>query len=129
MTGERTRILVIDDEHVIRSYLSEILGFSGYETDTAASAQDGIALFQANSYDLVLSDLGLPEMSGWEVAKAMKSRNPKVPFILLSGWGIELEDRRIQECGIDLVLSKPCQMDEILQAVGAIIQRQREGCV
>jgi DNA-binding response OmpR family regulator len=123
VSGQKTRILVIDDEFVIRSFLQEILAFSGYEADTAATAKDGLALFGQNSYDLVVSDLGLPEISGWEVAKAVKSVKPRVPFILLSGWGIELEDVRIQECGIDLVLSKPCQMDEILNAVGRFLNR------
>lgn len=123
MSGSKTRILVIDDEFVIRSFLQEILVFSGYEADTAATAKDGLALFGQNPYDLVVSDLGLPEISGWEVAKAVKSANPQVPVILLSGWGIELEDARIKECGIDLVLSKPCQMDEILTAVGRFVTR------
>jgi DNA-binding response OmpR family regulator len=116
-----TRILVIDDEYVIRDYLSEILRFSGYVVDAAATAQEGLALFDLNPYTLIISDLGLPEISGWDVAKAIKGKNPQIPFILLSGWGIEKEDPRLQEFGIDLLLPKPCQMDEIIEAVTQVL--------
>jgi DNA-binding response OmpR family regulator len=122
MTGIQMRILVIDDEYVIRQFLSEILGFSGYLTDLAASAAEGIALAGQCGYDLVISDLDLPERSGWEVARALKAQAPKPPFILMSGWNVGAEDPRIQECGVDLVLSKPCQMDEILHAVDSILK-------
>jgi DNA-binding response OmpR family regulator len=123
MSGVKARILVIDDEYVIRTFLSEILSFSGYETDIAASAQEGLTLYEKNSYDLVISDLNLPESSGWEVAKTIKSRTPLIPFILLSGWGIEVEDARLRECGIDRLISKPFQMDEIIEVVNKILIR------
>jgi DNA-binding response OmpR family regulator len=116
-----TRILVIDDEYVIRAFLAEILGYSGYVVDVAATAQEGLALFDLNHYALVISDLGLPEISGWDVAKAMKCKKPQIPFILLSGWGIEKGDPRLQECGIDLLLPKPCQMDDIIEAVTQVL--------
>jgi DNA-binding response OmpR family regulator len=123
MSGVKARILVIDDEYVIRTFLSEILGYSGYVTDTAASAQEGLSLFEKNSYDLVISDLGLPESSGWEIAKKIKSRTPHIPFILLSGWGIGAEDARLRECGIDRLVSKPFQMDEMIEVVNKILIR------
>ena len=98
---------------------------SGYEADVAASGLEGITLFEKNNYDLVFSDLGLPEMSGWDVAKAIKAKRPDVPIVLLSGWGIQLDDARIQECGIDLVLSKPCQMEDLLNAVEEVLRHHK----
>ena len=123
MEKEKIKILVIDDEDVIRDFLAEMFVSAGYEADAAATGLEGIALFEKNHYDLVFSDLGLPEMSGWDIAKAIRSRRPEVPIILLSGWGIQLDDVRIQECGIDLVLSKPCQMEELLSAVEDALRR------
>jgi len=82
-------------------------------------------MFEAGQYDVVFSDLGLPDMSGWDVAKAIRSKNAQVPIVLLSGWGIQLDDVRIKECGVDLVLSKPCQMDELIDAVDEVVKRQR----
>ena len=125
MDKQRLRILVIDDEDVIRDFLAEMFVSSGYEADVAASGLEGITLFEKNNYDLVFSDLGLPEMSGWDVAKAIKAKRPDVPIVLLSGWGIQLDDARIQECGIDLVLSKPCQMEDLLNAVEEVLRHHK----
>ena len=126
MDKQKLRILVIDDEDVIRDFLAEMFVSSGYEADVAASGPEGIALFEKNNYDLVFSDLGLPEMSGWDVAKSIKAKGRDVPIVLLSGWGIQLDDVRIQESGIDLVLSKPCQMEELLSAVEEVLRRHKQ---
>ncbi len=122
---ERARILVIDDEDVIREFMQEMLASSDFEADVASTGSEGIALFEKNSYNLVFSDLGLPGMSGWEVAKTLKQKKPDVPIILLSGWGIQLDDVRVMQSGVDLVLSKPCQMNEILGAVDEILKRPK----
>jgi DNA-binding response OmpR family regulator len=82
-------------------------------------------MFEAGQYDVIFSDLGLPEMSGWDVAKAIRAKDQQVPIVLLSGWGIQLDDVRIKECGVDLVLSKPCQMDELINAVDEVVKRQK----
>jgi DNA-binding response OmpR family regulator len=125
MEKQRIRILVIDDEDVIRDFLAEVFVSSGYEADVAASGSEGIALFETRHYDLVFSDLDLPEMSGWDVAKIIRARNVQVPIVLLSGWGIQLDDVRIKQAGVDLVLSKPCQMSDLLDAVQESLKRQR----
>jgi DNA-binding response OmpR family regulator len=125
MQKQKIRILVIDDEDVIRDFLEEIFVTSGYEADGAATGQEGIALFEARHYDLVFSDLGLPEMSGWDVAKVIRSKSARVPIVLLSGWGIQLDDVRIKESGVDLVLSKPCQMEDLLKTVDEALMRAR----
>ncbi|MEW5976556.1 MAG: response regulator [Acidobacteriota bacterium] len=125
MDQQKVRILVIDDEDVIRDFLVEMFVAAGYESESASNGPEGIRLFEKNRYDLVFSDLGLPEMSGWDVARALKDRRPDIPIVLLSGWGIQLDDVRIKESGIDLVLSKPCQMEELLGAVDEVLKRNR----
>jgi DNA-binding response OmpR family regulator len=125
MEKQKIRILVIDDEDVIRDFLAEMFATAGYEADVAAGGPEGIAMFDSGRYDLVFSDLGLPDMSGWDVAKAIRARDAQVPIVLLSGWGIQVDDIRIKECGVDIVLSKPCQMEELLNAVDEALKRQR----
>ncbi len=125
MDKQKLRLLVIEDEDVIRDFLVEMFVSAGYEADAAATGGEGIGLFEVNKYDLVFSDLGLPDMSGWDVAKSIKAKNPVALVVLLSGWGIQLDDVRIQESGIDLVLSKPCQMEELLTAVQEVLRRRR----
>ena len=125
MEKQKIRILVIDDEDVIRDFLAEMFVTVGHEADVAATGPEGIAMFEAGRYDVIFSDLGLPDMSGWDVAKAIRAKNAQVPIVLLSGWGIQLDDVRIKECGVDLVLSKPCQMDELINAVDEVVKRQK----
>jgi len=114
---EKVRILVIDDEDVIRDFMAEIFTMQGYTVDVAANGPDAIALFTAGHYDVIFSDLGLPGMTGWEIAKTIRAANREVPIILLSGWSIQLDDARVRESGITLVLPKPCQMQDLLNAV------------
>ena len=70
METKKIRILVIDDEDVIRDFLAEMFVTVGHEADVAATGPEGIAMFEAGQYDVVFSDLGLPDMSGWDVAKS-----------------------------------------------------------
>jgi PAS domain S-box-containing protein len=126
---EKKRILVIDDEDIIREFMQEMLVAANFEADVAATGSEGIELFERNTYNLVFSDLGLPGMSGWEVARILKQRKPDIPLILLSGWGIQLDDVRVKQSGVDLVLSKPCQMKEILGAVDEVLKRHKGNTV
>jgi PAS domain S-box-containing protein len=126
---EKKRVLVIDDEDVIREFMQEMLAAADFEADVAATGPEGIELFERNTYHLVFSDLGLPGMSGWEVARILKQKKPDVPLILLSGWGIQLDDVRVKQSGVDLVLSKPCQIKEILGAVDEVLKRPKSNTV
>ena len=66
------KILIIDDEEHLRNLLADLLASDGYETKTAADGREGLASFQEGIYDMVITDLGLPEMSGLEVAEEIK---------------------------------------------------------
>ena len=120
---EKIRILVIDDEDVIRDYMAEMFTMQGHLVDVAANGPEAIALFKAGHYDVIFSDLGLPGMTGWEIAKTIRATNREVPIVLLSGWSIQLDDARVKESGITLVLPKPCQMQDLLNAVQAVLKR------
>jgi CheY-like chemotaxis protein len=114
--------LVIDDEDVIRDFMAEMFTMQGYSVDVAANGPEGIALFKAGHYDVIFSDLGLPGMTGWEIAKTIRASNREVPIVLLSGWSIQLDDARVRESGMTLVLSKPCQMQDLINAVQAALK-------
>jgi CheY-like chemotaxis protein len=72
---------------------------------------------EQGKFDMVLTDLGMPVMNGWEVAKWVKRKTPQTPVGLITGWGINLEEEKIKESGVDLVIGKPFQVNEILEAV------------
>jgi CheY-like chemotaxis protein len=111
------RILVIDDEDSVRKILYQMLKAKGYQVVVASSGEEGIERFREESFDLVFTDLGMPKMSGWEVGRTLKGIDPKVPIALITGWGVELNKDKMKESGIDLVVSKPFNFDQVVRLV------------
>jgi len=110
-------ILVIDDDDRVRTLLRDILVFGGHQVIEASDGILGMQYLEQGKFDMVLTDLGMPVMNGWEVAKWVKRKTPQTPVGLITGWGINLEEEKIKESGVDLVIGKPFQVNEILEAV------------
>ncbi len=123
---EKARILVIDDEEGVRELLRDILTDASHEVEVARNGGEGITLFREKEFDLVFTDLGMPVMSGWEVAEKVKSINEKVPVALITGWNVSLEESEKHDKGISLVIQKPFKMEQILNLVqeGMILKDQ-----
>lgn len=121
---QKTNILAIDDEEVIRELLTNILARFDSNVTTAADGMSGIEIFQAGKYDIVFTDLGMPEISGWEVAQRIKALDPNVKLILLTGWGVELDEKELREKKIDAVINKPFQIEQIVKAVSNLSQKK-----
>jgi CheY-like chemotaxis protein len=111
------RILIVDDDGVVRDLLSDILRAEGHTVVPASTGREGLRLFRQGAFDLVLTDLGMPEFSGWEVAAAIKAIAPRTPVALVTGWGITLDRAKLKEAGIDLVLNKPFQYRDVMAIV------------
>ena len=111
------RILIIDDDAMVRELLSDILEAGGHTVVPAAGGRQGLRLFRKGGFDLVLTDLGMPEFSGWEVAAAIKAIAPKMPVALVTGWGLTLDRAKLKAAGVDLVLSKPFQYLDVMTVV------------
>lgn len=110
-------ILVIEDDDRVRTLLKDILVFGGHQVIEASDGILGMKYLEEGRFDMVLTDLGMPIMNGWEVAKTVKRKTPQIPVGLITGWGINLEDEKIKESGVDLIIGKPFQVNEILEAV------------
>lgn len=116
------RVLVIDDDAEIRRLLCEILASAGHLVADAGNGADGVEIFKKEAFDLVLTDLEMPEMSGWEVARSIKHHNPDVTIALITGWGETIDISQLRESGISTIINKPFRMDQIIhlaRAVGA----------
>jgi len=113
----KAKILVIEDEEHVRDLLSAILLQGGHEVETASSGSRGIELFERNEFDMVFTDLGMPVMSGWQVAEKIKSIEEKVPVALITGWNIVLKESELQKSGVDLVVQKPFEVNQVLRLV------------
>ncbi len=114
-------ILVIDDDDRVRTVLKEILMLGGHHVIEASDGVLGMKYLEEGKFDMVLTDLGMPVMNGWEVAKWVKSKIPQIPVGLITGWGTHLDEEKIRESGVDLIIGKPFQMKEILEAVNHYI--------
>ncbi len=106
-TNRPARILVIDNEPAVRLLLTRLLTMRGHSIVEAESGTEGLAAFKKQTFDLVLTDLGMPEMSGWEVAREIKKLNAKTLVALTTGWPIELSAEELKAKGVDKVVNKP----------------------
>ena len=115
------RLLVIDDEPLVRETLASLLRAAGHTVTEAASGPAGLALLGTIPVDCVLTDLGMPEMTGWEVAKAVNASWPHLPVLLLTGWGNLAADvppgHRVAR-----VLSKPIRREQLLAVIAEVTE-------
>ena len=99
------RILLVDDNAVVRDMLVDLVGSLGYSADAAGNGAEALALFDQGQYDVVLTDLLMPGMSGWEVLAALRQREPWIPVIIITGTPV-IGDARAEQPGV-AVLRKP----------------------
>jgi len=110
-------ILVVDDDKGSRDVLYEMLINNGCKVDIAGSGKEGLSLAQQKDYDIVLVDLGMPDISGIELAVEVKMNNAKINIILVTGWGVQLDPTELEKQGINYVVAKPFRIEDVLSAV------------
>ena len=84
------RLLVIDDDEDVLWIIQDMLRFKGYRVVAVTDGEEALKIIDKEDFDLVLTDLGMPRISGWDIAKKAKAKNPKLPVVLLTGWGTSL---------------------------------------
>lgn len=114
---KQKRILVIDDDDGMRLMLSEILEIDRHDVASASSGREALELFRNGHYDVVLTDLGMPEMSGWDLAHEIKKLSAATRIIMITGWGTQLDQQKAAESGVEKILPKPVSCEEILKCV------------
>jgi len=107
--GERTgRILLVDNDPQVLSILGEMLKDAGHHVLPVPSGREALRVFVPSGFDLVITNVGMPEMSGWDVAERLRAGDPHVPVIFITGWGLQEEDQaRCRRLGISALLFKP----------------------
>jgi signal transduction histidine kinase len=117
------RVLVVEDEPLIRTALIEYLSLDGHTVETATNGRAGLAQFRAGTFDLVLTDRALPEMSGDHLAAAIKQLSPAMPVIMVTGFGDLMTQHGERPAGIDLVVSKPVTITALRNAIAQVATR------
>ena len=116
------RILIVEDEAKAADYLRQGLTESGYVADVAHTGTDGKHLAETGEYDLVLLDVNLPGLSGWDVLQAIRARGD-TPVLMLTARGLLDEKVRGLDLGADDYLVKPYQFPELLARVRTLLRR------
>jgi DNA-binding response OmpR family regulator len=112
----------VDDEPEILSVLSDALTAAGHIVITAPSGTDGIARFRAAAFDAVLTDLGMADVSGWELARTVRTEgSAQVVLGLVTGWGATISEEMVVAHGVDFVISKPFDVDELVTKLNQAI--------
>ena len=106
-TTESLRCLIVDDEEAVGGVLGDILETNGHAVVVLTSGAEAVERFRAESFDVVFTDLAMPGLSGWQVARGVKAVAPAVPVFLVTGFGVELSAAEQRENGVDRVLTKP----------------------
>jgi two-component system, OmpR family, KDP operon response regulator KdpE len=123
MSAAPLKILVIDDEPPIRKLLRMGLSTQGYEISEAPNGKKSLELL-AGKPDLVILDLGLPDMEGLELLRVIRTRNESVPIVVLSSRGDEAGKVQALDFGADDYVTKPFGMDELLARIRAALRHQ-----
>jgi len=119
------RILCVDDEPLVRDALQDALEGAGHSVELADGGEAGLTAFQiarrrGEPFDVVITDLGMPGVTGRQVAQRVKAASPETPVILLTGWGQQLSAEETIPDAVDLLLNKPPSVEALNRALGRV---------
>jgi signal transduction histidine kinase/CheY-like chemotaxis protein len=119
---EAVRVLIVDDDPRLIAVLSDVLRSEGHEVTTANSGEAALAVFDPDRHDVVITDLGMPRMTGWEVAERVKRRSPDTPVFILTGWGETVSAHESSQF-VDRVIAKPVSAESLLEQLAELRRR------
>jgi CheY-like chemotaxis protein len=120
-----SRILIVEDNELSRDMLSRRLAKRGYEVVVAAHGQEGVEKASAESPDLILMDLALPVLDGWEATRRIKADagTRDIPIIALTAFAMASDERKAREAGCDDFDTKPVELPRLLGKIEALLRR------
>ena len=118
-------ILVAEDDTHIRNGLIDTLESEGYRTTAAKNGQEAVVHFKAGTFDLVLLDIMMPSLNGYDVCRAIRKKDEQVPVIMLTAKSEEIDKVLGLELGADDYITKPFGVHELLARIGAVLRRSR----
>jgi DNA-binding response OmpR family regulator len=123
------KILIIDDEEPILSNLCYFLKEKGYDVTSASDGLKGLKLFKEdpNGFDLIITDIVMPKLSGMSLISIIKKKSPNTPIIAITGWG-EYPEALALESQANKVFSKPFELSEIDKTINDLISSKKRKC-
>jgi len=120
INSQTQTILLVEDDSDVRSVIVRHLTHNGFQVIQAADGMEGLQKLETGGYDLVITDIVMPYVSGVGIVSTVKSRNPKTPVIAITGYGKEPEELAA-ESQADLVLGKPVKMLDLIAHVHRLL--------
>jgi CheY-like chemotaxis protein len=123
-----TKILLVEDNEMNRDMLSRRLARKGYDVLTAVNGEEGLAGAQTRSPDLILMDMSLPVIDGWEATRRIKAdpRTASIPVIALTAHAMTGDRERALAAGCDDYDTKPIEFKRLLEKIEALVPRQQD---
>jgi CheY-like chemotaxis protein len=118
---QKKRILVVDDEPFVCDAVKMMLAFDGHDVSTANSAKEALAIYDKEKFDLVITDFAMPVMKGDALALAIRERNPNQKVLMITAYAEMLRSRVNPMPGVDFVISKPCLMEHLREALITVL--------
>jgi CheY-like chemotaxis protein len=120
------KILLVEDNELNRDMLSRRLGRRGYEVEMAVDGAQGVAMALAGQYDLILMDMSLPEVDGWEATRRVREapQTRHVPIIALTAHAMAGDREKAMAAGCDDYDTKPVELDRLLGKIETLLQRK-----
>ena len=115
---------MVEDEAAVREMLVDVLGARGTRSWPARTARRRCRTSTGPAFDLALVDLSMPGISGWEVAKGLRAAQPEVPIALVTGWGDQIDLGEARTRGIDYLVAKPFNVDDMIRLVASVLARE-----
>jgi signal transduction histidine kinase/ActR/RegA family two-component response regulator len=122
--ASQARILVVDDEEYVRDLLRDILEKEGCQAIVAEGGRQALSLFENGNFDAVFTDVGMPDMNGWELSRAVRERNDKIPVAVITGWGEAVGSHERQAARVDWVVAKPFDTPQIVEMAHEVSRRR-----
>ncbi|WP_162532158.1 response regulator [Candidatus Scalindua japonica] len=116
--AHNANILVIEDEEVILDMMKILLESRGHNVFVSQDSSVGIEMYENHIYDIVLCDLAMPKLNGWQVAKFIKEydavrKRTKTPVVLITGYELDADNIDYKKEGVDFILNKPIELDKL----------------
>jgi DNA-binding NtrC family response regulator len=118
---EQNRLLVVDDEEALRTVLSSELTTEGYDVRAAADGQEAISELEKGAFDLILLDIKMPRMNGFEVLKYVKEKHPRTKVVMLTGFADLKNALESKKLGAEDFVSKPYDLVDLLTTIERVL--------
>ncbi len=121
--GHRATVLVVDDDDALRPVVQRALEAANFHVLSTNSPARALAMIDAQPVTVILTDLSMPEMDGWEFCSLVHRRRPEVILGIMTGWGEPADERALAASGVCFILSKPFNLRELQATVRAAVNR------